>query len=116
MTSLGDEKILARIQQLIEQFNMVKIRDLVIVFGPIGKKASYSYWSCDENYRGNGFFYLMQHLLEVFIEYRGTFNLTQLNHGIIKIECRTASIEWVNEIDAENKIVKLKGEESENIR
>jgi len=118
MDSYDNDKVLARIQQLLKQFNVTE--NIEIVFGPIDPMASYSHWSCNElnsvYYRKIVFFNLMQNLLNVFIEYRNSFNFDSHNHGIIKINHKETLIKWVDESNADKEISRLKGEINGSIR
>ena len=112
MQGYNNDKALVSIQQLLKRFEAIEKESLVIVFGPVGLMASYSHWSCDQKsglyYRECGFFFLMQNLLDTFIEYRRSFDLAPYIHGIIRIEQGTAQIGWMNESTADNEIIALK--------
>ena len=112
MDSYDNEIVTFRIQQLLQQFNIVEDTGLIIVFGPIDSMSSYSHWICSRMdgiyYRECGLFDLMQNLLDVFIEYRNSFNLSPYNHGVIKIKSKNILIKWVNESEADNEVSRLK--------
>ncbi|WP_448549588.1 hypothetical protein [Thalassotalea fusca] len=103
-----------QLQHLFTQYNIHVTDDITIVFGSLGGEArmDYSTWFIADNeyikHKNSGFFNLMQHQLDIFIQYRSRYILSASYHGIIRISPDCISVEWINKQIANKHISSLK--------
>ena len=99
-----------RIRQLLDQYSYDKHEVITIIFGTLFEEArlDYSTWSVSniayKQYKASGFFNLMQHLLDIFIQYKAQNQPANSYNCILRINRGEINMEWVSETIAKNVI------------
>jgi hypothetical protein len=107
-----------RIEQLLKQCGLFEEANFWNVFGTLGNEARFDYYSSSLSskesirYRESGFNFLFGALLDIFIQYRSQYVISDHYHCVISVEMSVINVEWVSKDVADMIVATLRGNEN----
>ena len=107
-----------RIEQLLKQCGLFEEANFWNVFGTLGKEARLDYYSSSLStnesirYRESGFNFLFGGLLDIFIQYRSQYVISDHYNCVISVEMSVINVEWVSKDVADIIVATLRGNEN----
>ncbi|MFT4805760.1 MAG: hypothetical protein ACI9YE_002986 [Psychroserpens sp.] len=107
-----------RIEQLLKQCGLFEEANFWNVFGTLGNEARFDYcsWSLSTkeytNYKDSEFYSLFMTLLDIFIQYRSQYVISDHYHCLISVEMSVIHVEWVSKDVADMIVATLRGNEN----